>query len=141
MGWNPDLQQLVFNHRVDAEEALSGLKRVIEQYGCGTVADLKDLVCIPTTYVDTRWGWKSTDGFKIVETGQDVILGFQKPSKLELLEADAEANGELKPFFASVAGRMSADQVSNTKIAHYLGIYESTVRELLHPQQTDTQKE
>lgn len=54
-----DISDIVLVSREEAETVVERLGDIIEQYDVATVADLHDLVGLPSTYVDNNWGWTS----------------------------------------------------------------------------------
>lgn len=56
------MNDIVLDTREDAIEVLSELNTLIEDYGCATVAQLKDLVGITEKHTDHQWGWESLEG-------------------------------------------------------------------------------
>lgn len=43
--------------RDEAELVIERLSDILENYDVASVADLYDLVGLPTTYIDNKWGW------------------------------------------------------------------------------------
>ncbi len=122
---------LVLNTKEDGKAVIKGLSDVIAHYGSASVADLMSLIDIPSTYNDVEWGWSSTDGFGIRKGSGCVVLFSPDATPLPIRTKTGPID-EFKPFFKSVVGRMKADGLSEVKIAHYLGLHTSTVRELLN---------
>lgn len=122
---------LVLNTREDAEAVIKGMSDCVDFYGSASVADLKNLVGLPTTYNETNWGWTSTEKFGIRKGSGCVVLFSPDATPLPIRTKTGPID-EFKPFFKSVVGRMKADGLSEVKIAHYLGLHTSTVRELLN---------
>lgn len=52
-----DFDDIIFDSRGEAEEVLSALVDLIDDYDQATVGDFYDLVGMSGTYVDTKWGW------------------------------------------------------------------------------------
>lgn len=50
-------QDLVFTSREDAQRVIEALSLIIDKYEIVSVADLKELVGIPTVHTDQKWGW------------------------------------------------------------------------------------
>lgn len=48
---------IILVSRDEAELVIETLKDIIEKYDVASVADLHDLVGLPTTHVDNKWGW------------------------------------------------------------------------------------
>ncbi len=49
--------ELVFLAKEEAELVLERMNDIIKAFKVVYVADLKNLVGLPTTYVDNKWGW------------------------------------------------------------------------------------
>lgn len=58
-------EEIILDTRDDVEYVIDGLKEVINTYGKASVADLFDLVDIPTEFTDTKIGWTDLPMFKI----------------------------------------------------------------------------
>lgn len=52
-----DSEELILHSREEAETVIERLSDIIDKYDVVTIADLHDLVGLPTTYVDNKWGW------------------------------------------------------------------------------------
>jgi hypothetical protein len=52
-----DRGDIILSSNEDAASVLSRLIEIVDQYGMASVADLHDLVGLPTTYIDNKWGW------------------------------------------------------------------------------------
>jgi len=52
-----NVHEIILISREDAETVLERLVDIIDKYDVASVADLHDLVGLPTTYVDNKWGW------------------------------------------------------------------------------------
>lgn len=62
-------EDITFDDRIDAEETLTRLDELIECYGVVSIADLYDIVGLPTgRYTDNRFGWTDVSSFRIVRT-------------------------------------------------------------------------
>lgn len=56
--YRPDLScHLAYKTRKQAEDVLRTLRIIVNTYGCATIADLKDLMDLPTTWEDCKYGW------------------------------------------------------------------------------------
>lgn len=51
--------EIIVNSRKDAEVVLSTLADIIDTYDVASVADLHELVGLPSTHIDNKWGWTS----------------------------------------------------------------------------------
>jgi hypothetical protein len=52
-----DVGEIILISRDEAELVIERLTDIIDKYEVASVADLHDLVGLPTTYVDNKWGW------------------------------------------------------------------------------------
>lgn len=69
-----DVGQLILSSREEAELVLERLRDVIDTYGIVSVADLYDLLGLPTTHVDNKFGWTSLVNVDIRQDRQGYIL-------------------------------------------------------------------
>lgn len=62
--------------RDDAERFIKSLRDILAVYSMVQVADAKELVGMPTTHVDQKWGWTNLDELKLqkVRAGWNVVL-------------------------------------------------------------------
>lgn len=51
--------EVILSSRKEAEEVLSTLADIIETYDVASVADLNELVGLPSSHIDNKWGWSS----------------------------------------------------------------------------------
>jgi hypothetical protein len=58
-GRRQQISNIILASRAEAELVVERLGDIINQFDVATVADLHDLVGLPTTYVDNKWGWTS----------------------------------------------------------------------------------
>lgn len=59
---NHDFDEVVFESRVEAQEALDSMRDRLEQYDVVSVSDLYSIVGIDDTIQDNKWGWTNLDG-------------------------------------------------------------------------------
>ncbi len=65
-----EFDDVIFDSRRDAENVLSRLVDLIEEYDEVSVSDFYDMVGIDSTYTDRAWGWTNLRG-SYVERGRD----------------------------------------------------------------------
>ena len=53
------MSEIILVSREEAELVVERLSDIIDMYDAASVADLHDLVGLPTTYIDNKWGWTS----------------------------------------------------------------------------------
>jgi hypothetical protein len=69
-----DRGDIILSSNEDASSVLSRLIEIVDQYGVASVADLHDLVGLPTTYIDNKWGWMDLRYSKVRQTRDGFIL-------------------------------------------------------------------
>lgn len=52
-----DYRNIVVQGRADANDVINKMIERIEEYGACSVADLFDMIDLPSNYVDNNWGW------------------------------------------------------------------------------------
>lgn len=52
-----DTGEIIVSTRSEAETVVERLTEIIEKYDVASVADLYELLGLPTNYVDNKWGW------------------------------------------------------------------------------------
>lgn len=67
------LGEIVVDTRSGAEEVLERMFHLIDKYKSVTVADLRELLGLPTAYLDNKWGWTDLRGAEV----QRVRGGYQ----------------------------------------------------------------
>jgi hypothetical protein len=59
--WRPErpnnVNEIILANKSDAENVVEGLIDIIEKYEVASLADLYDLIGLPTSPVDNKWGW------------------------------------------------------------------------------------
>lgn len=76
-------QEIRFNDRGNAEEALLNLDGLIKEYGTATVADLYEMVEVIPSFTDHRWGWTDLEGARVAHTRGGYILDLPQTKELE----------------------------------------------------------
>lgn len=66
--------QIIFANREEAELVLERLLDIINQFDVASLADLYDLVGLPTTHVDNKWGWTFMPGVQIRQVREGFLL-------------------------------------------------------------------
>jgi hypothetical protein len=69
-----DRGDIILSSNEDAASVLSRLIEIVDQYGLASVADLHDLVGLPTTYIDNKWGWVDLKYSKVRQVRDGFIL-------------------------------------------------------------------
>lgn len=77
-----DYRNIVLRNREDAERIVSELRKRVMEYSAASVADLLDLVDLPSQYTDNNWGWcderdigcrRVSNGY-LIDVGEPVYL-------------------------------------------------------------------
>ena len=69
--------------RGEAEEVLNNLVDLVTDYGMASVADLYDLVGIPTNYTDNKYGWTNLSSARPVRVRDGYLLDLPRPLPLD----------------------------------------------------------
>lgn len=62
--------------REEAELVLERMNDIIDNYDVVSLADLNDLVGLPTTHVDNKWGWSSLGNVQIRQIREGFLIDF-----------------------------------------------------------------
>lgn len=65
---------IILSSREEAELVLSTLIDIIETYDVASIADLNELVDLPSTHVDNKWGWISLRYAQIRQIREGYLL-------------------------------------------------------------------
>lgn len=69
------VDDIIFESKRDAEEVITGMDQIIDQYGVVRVADLYDLVGMTGDYTDNKYGWDDIRTADITRTREgDYVL-------------------------------------------------------------------
>ena len=71
-----DDTEIIFGSRGDAELVLERLQDVIDQFQVTSMADLNEIVGLPTTHVDNKWGWENLRFAEIRQTRDGFVLNL-----------------------------------------------------------------
>jgi hypothetical protein len=66
--------EILIADREEAELVLERLIDIINQYDVASLADLYDLVGLPTTHVDNKWGWTFLTNVTIRQTREGYLI-------------------------------------------------------------------
>lgn len=67
-------QQIVIARKEDAERVVERLIDIIDQYQVASLADLYDLVGLPSSHIDNKWGWTVMNTAEIRQTRDGYII-------------------------------------------------------------------
>lgn len=69
-----EVNELILISREEAELVLERLIDIIDKYQVASVADLYDLVGLPTSYVDNKWGWSFLNNVEIRQIREGYLI-------------------------------------------------------------------
>lgn len=78
-----DIDDLLFNNRAEAMEIMDRLEFYLDRYGQASVSDLYGLVGIPSTHVDTNWGWTDLSSGHIRHVKDGYLLMLPRPESFK----------------------------------------------------------
>lgn len=78
-----EVDDLVFDTRVEASEILDRLEFYLDRYSQVSVSDLYGLVGIPSTSMDVNWGWTDLSGASIRHHKGDYVLILPRSESLK----------------------------------------------------------
>jgi hypothetical protein len=78
-----DFDEIVLDERSEAEEVLDRLFDVVNKYESATVADLYDLVGLPSTHADYKWGWTDLRGAGVSRIRDGYLLDLPDPEIID----------------------------------------------------------
>lgn len=78
-----DFDEVVLTSRVEAEEVIDKLFDVVSQYGTATVSDLYELVGLPSSHTDNKWGWTDIRGAGVSRVRGGYLLDLPEPQPLD----------------------------------------------------------
>jgi len=78
-----DFDDILLDSRGEAEEVLSTLVDLVEDYEVASVADLYDLVGIESTFVDTKYGWTNLSRASISRVRDGYLIDLPQAKLLD----------------------------------------------------------
>lgn len=75
--------ELMLTSPQDAQDLRDVLRERVKSEGVVTVYDLNDLVGLPNTYIDTRFGWTEFEFIDVSITPNRVLMELPEPRKLQ----------------------------------------------------------
>lgn len=76
-------EDVVLETRGEAEEVVSNLIELIEQYDVATIADFYDLVGVDGDFSDNKYGWTNLSRATVSRVREGYIINFPKPRPIE----------------------------------------------------------
>lgn len=77
-----DFDEIVLESRVEAEEVIDRLFDLVSRYEAATVSDLYELVGLPSSHTDNKWGWTDLRGAGVSRTRDGYLLDLPDPTPL-----------------------------------------------------------
>lgn len=74
---------VILDSRVEAEEVLSAMDDIRDQYGMVTVADLNDLVGVTGRYTDNKYGWSSLRTAEVIHVRDGYMLKLPRATVID----------------------------------------------------------
>lgn len=78
-----NFDDIVLESRGEAEEVLSGLVDLIEEYGMASVADLYELVGVTSNFTDNKYGWINLSNASVSRVREGYLLDLPRPILLD----------------------------------------------------------
>lgn len=69
-----EMNNFILSSREEAELVIERLSDIIDKFDVASVADLYDLVGLPSNYVDNKWGWSSLQYVDIRQVREGYLL-------------------------------------------------------------------
>lgn len=69
---------LIFGSRSEAEEVLSRMDEIIDEYKIVSVADMYDLAGVSSNYTDNNYGWINIRNAEVIRVKDDYIIKMPK---------------------------------------------------------------
>lgn len=77
-----DFDEIVLTSRQEAEDVIDRLFDLVSRYDSATVADLYELVGLPSTHTDHKWGWIDLRGAGVTRVRNGFLLDLPDPEPL-----------------------------------------------------------
>lgn len=78
-----DFDEIVLDSRAEAEEVIDRLYDVVNKYEFASVADLYELVGLPSVHTDNKWGWSNIRGAGVSRVRDGYLLDLPDPEPLD----------------------------------------------------------
>lgn len=77
-----NFDEIVLSSRAEAEQVIDSLFDVVSRYESASVADLYELVGIPSAHTDHKWGWSDIRGSGVSRVRGGYLLDLPEPTPL-----------------------------------------------------------
>jgi hypothetical protein len=74
-----DFDEIILASRIEAEEVIDQMFEMLSRYDTVSVANLYSLLGLPSTHVDTKWGWSDLRGSGVSKTRGGYLLDLPEP--------------------------------------------------------------
>lgn len=74
---------VIFETQYDADDTLTNMKNILDEYGYVTVADLYAMCGVVTNYKDNKKGWCSLDDAYVIKVRSGWMIRFKTPTEIE----------------------------------------------------------
>jgi hypothetical protein len=78
-----DFSDIILKSRGEAEEVLSQLVDMVEDYGMASIADLYQMVGVPTNFTDNKYGWDNLSSASVSRVRDGYMLDLPKAILLD----------------------------------------------------------
>lgn len=78
-----DFDEIVLESRGEAEDVISHLVDLVDDYGMASVADLYDLVGIASSYTDNKYGWTNLSSAGVSRTRNGYLLNLPRTEVID----------------------------------------------------------
>ena len=78
-----NFDEIVLDNRSEAEEVIDRLFDLVSRYESASVADLFELVGLPSAHTDNRWGWTDLSGAGVSRIRGGYLLDLPEPEPFE----------------------------------------------------------
>lgn len=85
------LEEIIVPTRELAERVASELAIILNGYDVVYLSDLKELVGLPTTYKDSRWGWTSLNCIVLCQVSQGYRIDLPEVKELVTIESRSKS--------------------------------------------------
>lgn len=73
----------ILSSREEGELVLERMNDIIDKYEIASVADLNDLVGLPTTHIDNKWGWSNLSDVQIRQIREGYLIDFPQAEPIQ----------------------------------------------------------
>jgi hypothetical protein len=74
-----DFDEIILSSRVEAEEVIDKMFEIISRYGAVSISDLYELIGLPSTHTDNKWGWTDMRGAGVTKVREGFLLDLPEP--------------------------------------------------------------